>query len=333
MNLNPITTAEALCIIADEMGIDLESNRETALLTLNRIRNLWYSDPAFQRRKLFDDLLECVPLCDLCEQCIDCGCREYRGFTLPEYMAGPVTAWASTEPVTLRSRWFDKFAGRHAGAVSAFLLTPINGQFATEFDIKEGTKIGLASTTKEDNGKKVIVKGIDCSGAKVISMCATLSGNGTVESDVEFSHVSSVVLPKLAGDVIIRSMVDGRDLSTYTPTSPMVPQYRRFRIDSPCNNICTALVQANRRYRDVFHDTDVVEIGDRLVLEAGASHFRYGKNTTDSKELQRASIDRAEMFNLIRGLVEREEGGHIQDGPIAVRGKRTTKARLPGYRY
>lgn len=328
MVINPISVAEALEIVADEMGLDVESNREEVLKTLNRIRNLWYS--GFSKRRLFDDFVECVPVCNFCEQCIDCGCNIYRGFTLPHYMAGPVTAWASTEPVTLRSRWFDKYAGRHAGSVAAFLLTPINGVFATEFDIHEGTKISIAATSTADSGKKVVIKGIGCD-EKIHTLAATLEGDGTVMSGFEFSSIYSVVLPKLTGNVIIRSLIDNRVLSTYDPASPMVPIFRRFRIDSPCPDPCTVMVQANRRYRDVFHDEDIVEIGDRLVIEHGASYFRFSKNTTDTKELQRANMDRVEMINLIAGMMEREDGGHRQDGQIVLRGRRTQRARLPGY--
>jgi len=44
-------------------------------------------------------------------------------------------------------------------------------------------------------------------------------------------------------------------------------------------------------------------------------------------------MDRMEMINLIQGMVEREDGGHIQDGPVVLRGRRTTPARLPGYHF
>lgn len=330
MNLNPITVAEALPIVADEMGIDLESNRAEALLWLNRIRNLWYF--GFTKRKLFDDLLECLPVCCHCVGCMDCGCEQYRGFTLPAYMSGPVSAWASTEPTTLRSRWFDKFAGRHSGSVEAFLITELNGVFPMENDIFDGTKILVASTSSKDDGKEITIQGVDCNG-KAQKICMRLEGDGTVTTTVELKLVTNIVLPCLCGEVILKSEIDGRILSTYDPSTPRVPRFRRFRVDSPCPNPCTVLVQANRRFRDLFSDDDIVEIGDRLVLEHGASYFRFSRNTTDSKELQRANMDRSEMINLIQGMVEREDGGHIQDGPIVLRGRRTAKPRLPGYRH
>jgi hypothetical protein len=327
MNLNPISVAEALPIVADEMGIDLDNGREEALLWLNRIRSLWYH--SFQKRALFDDLVECVPLSEQCAPCLPCG-GKYTGFTIPHYMSGPVTAWASTEPVVLRSRWFEKYTGRHAGSEATFQSTPIPGTSPTECDILRGTRISVTAMSRKDDGKKMIIKGLDCHG-DVRTLCATLVGDAAVESEFELSSITSIVLPKLSGELVLRSEIDGRVLSTYNPAFPTVPEFRRFKADYPCSGLCSIYVRANRRYRDLYADSDIVEIGDRLVLEHGASSFRFGKNTTDTKELQRAAMDRAEMINLIAGMVQREDGGHAQDGPIAIRGRRTRRATLPGY--
>ena len=91
------------------------------------------------------------------------------------------------------------------------------------------------------------------------------------------------------------------------------------------------MVQASRSYADVFFESDVVEIGDRLVLEHGAKYFLYGENTTDTAEIKRAELDLMRMFDLIRGLLARRRGGMIQDGPVTNRNGHRFGRRLPGY--
>lgn len=329
MQLNPTTVAKALTIVAAKLGIDPKTNRTEALTYLNRIRALQYHN--FHRIRLFDDLMECVPLQSFRYDCTGCQCDCYQGISLPTYMEGPVSAWIDTMPLTLRSRWKAKDVGLAPWGPGLDLIE-LAGHFPTFADMSAASDfLKLISTSTKDNGKKVIVRGRGCKGEPV-EIVFTLSGS--VQSVQSIAAITQVVLPELTGAVTLSELTSGRILATYNPYSPTVPNFRRFRVQAGCAaNTCHRgiMVQASRTFSEVYFDDDVVEIGDRLVLEHGARYFLYGESTTDTAEIKRAELDLAKMYDLIRGMLARHKGGHIQDGPVTNRNGHKHGRKLPGY--
>lgn len=331
MLLNPTTVAKALPIVAAKLGIDPVTNRGEALTYLNRIRALQYHE--FHRLRLFDDLMECVEIQNFRYDCsANCQCDCFQGISLPTYMEGPVSAWLNTEPLTLRSRWKAKDVGLAAWGPGLSLIE-LAGHFPTFADIQPATDfLKVISTASKDKGKKMVVKGRGCKG-EPIEIVLTIEGSGAVQSIQSMAIITMVILPDLVGGVTLSEVTSGRTLARYGPGSPTIPNFRRFRLQAGCNSCCNpgVKVQASRSFSDLFFDDDVVEIGDRLVLEHGAKYYLYGENTTDRSEMARAASDRAEMFDKIRGMLARHKGGHLQDGPVTNKGKRPFGTKLPGY--
>jgi hypothetical protein len=332
MQLNPTTVSKALPIVAGKLGIDPVSNRGEALQYLNRIRALWYHE--FARLRLFDDLMECVPIQTFRYDCSSgCQCDCFSGISLPTYMEGPVSAWIDKIPLTLRSRWKAKDVGLAAWGPGLDLIE-LAGNFPTFADMSAPSDfLKVIATASKDNGKKMVIKGRGCNGQPV-EIVMPIAGSGSTQSVQSIAVITSVVLPDLAGGVTMSELTSGRILATYTPASPSVPNFRRFRIQAGCGVSCCTpgvMVQASRSFSDVFFDDDVVEIGDRLVLEHGARYFLYGESTTDTAEIKRAAMDRAEMFDKIRGMLARKKGGLIQDGPVTNRNGHRFGKKMPGY--
>lgn len=329
MNLQPCSVDRALTIIGGVLGLSPEHDREELLDYLNRIRSLWYH--TFHRRRLFDDWLECVPTRQLHVDCISCGSDCYVGFSLPLNMAGPVSAWSEKSPVNLRSRWREKFTGRWAGSASLDMVEQ-PGEYPVSTEPTGQFKIRILAGS-EDDGKTVTIKALTCDDCEK-TICFELKGDSWVESSVWVKRIISIVLPPRISPVTIAAENENggfTDIDTHCPSDPNVPSFRRFKIKSPCHNVCSVYVQASRRFREIYNDSDVVEIGDRLVLEHGASYFKNAENTIDTKELNRGDRDLAIMNELIGGMIAREQGDSNRDGPVPLRGRRTRKARLPGY--
>jgi hypothetical protein len=332
--LNPTTVSRALPIVAAKLGIDPSTNRGEALTYLNRIRAMWYHE--FHRIRLFDDLMECVPLQNFRHDCaLDCQCDCFTGISLPTYMEGPVAAWIDKTPLTLRSRWKAKDVGLATWGPGLDLIE-LSGTYPTFADISPPSDfIKLISTSTKDNGKKVYIKGRGCNNQPV-EIVLTIAGSGSVQSVQSIAIITSVVLPVLTGGLTMSEVTSHRTLAIYNPATPEVPNFRRFRVQAGCaaNSCCYPgiMVQASRTYTDLFFDEDVVEIGERLVLEAGARFYLYGESTTDRAEIARAERDRADMFDKIRGMLARKKGGMIQDGPVTNRNGHRYGKKLPGYK-
>jgi hypothetical protein len=125
-------------------------------------------------------------------------------------------------------------------------------------------------------------------------------------------------------------MGGGRVLSIYDPWE-VVPAYRRFKVSTgECPS--AVLVQGTKRFRNVWFDHDIVEVGDARVIQAAGRHFKHGDHSTDPKDLRRAQLDLKTLGDELAGVIARNRGKSIQDGNPA-RGRRITRnTRLPGYR-
>lgn len=323
---NPCTVAEAGPIVADALGTDWLREREQVLKILNKCRNEWYNQ--YSRRKLFFDLHHCICVSCFGEPCGTSKCSTgnmFHGFSLPEGMDSIEAAFESGESLTLRSQWREVHVG--LGAHGRHLeLVQIDRKYPTERDPQPGTTLKVYAESPDDAGKKMTVKVI--TEGRAATIVFDLLGDGWAVSGVPVDRIESVVLPAgLAGGVLLQQ-ADGYGLSSYAPWET-VPAYRRYKMQQPCGSMAVK-IRGPQRYRKIWCDTDLVEIGDPLVLEATAKYFRFSQSS-DQKELRTAEWWLAKMNGYLDGVTARARGGSQQDGTMDKGRPVTARTILPGY--
>lgn len=327
IGLNPVPLSVAGPILAKANGLRWPEDRVRVVELANKYRNLLYN--LYEEVKLFDEVSQCICLSDFREPCVrDCDPVHWKGFTLPYDVASVESAWESGNVLTQRSRWRESLVGRHnPGAFMEMFEVP--GQFATERDLREVTRLKVYADSVEDNGLTVEVKVVDADWEHQ-TLAFSLQGDGWVTVDNYVREIISVVLPGHRDGGIRLAQEDGYELSRYTPNEP-TPAYRRYKVAAHCNSEAV-LIQGTRRMVPVYFDSDIVEVGDQLVMEAAARYFKYGENTTDQKDIKRAEYDLAKMKESLSGLLARNRGRSKQDGtPYQGRPLPRRRKQLPGY--
>jgi hypothetical protein len=154
--------------------------------------------------------------------------------------------------------------------------------------------------------------------------------DGWAISPVIASKIVGVSLPSGRTGGIKIADADGYELSIYAPWET-VPNYRRMKVPAGCG--CeTVLVQGVKKFQKIYFDHDIVEVGNGLIIEAAGRYFKYGENTTEAKEINRAQFDKSDMAALMKGLIARHRGNSIQDNNPLKGGRTMRKKPLPGYR-
>jgi hypothetical protein len=322
MDLNSTTFLKAAGIMAPQLGLSMPQDRLEVLTYVNKYRNLLYN--MYADVKLFDDYKVCLPIQRFSQQCVGV-CSDYFGVTIPDNVAGVVAAWEYGQPLSLRSRWREAFTGLHDGSSPHMELVQMPETSPTERLLGSLSILRIFTHSAEDDGKVVTVYGKDSQGApKVASF--TLIHDTFVNSTFEFTEISEVVLPDLCSTIEMRDKSDCT-LSVYYPHEH-IPKYRRYKINAPCGTQ-SLLIQGTRRYQDLALDTDVVEVGDRLIIEAAGRYFRYSEETTEKKDIQRAEYDLKTLKDLLSGIISRHRGRNVQDGsPFHRTTKRTIRKGL-----
>ena len=325
--VNPITVAEAGPIMAKSMGLRWTEDRAEVVEYLNKYRQLLYS--LYNQFRLFDDVFHCICLEDFRESCVgDCN-TTYRGFTLPSDVMGAEVVFKYGLPLTLHSRWRESHTGIgvdvNTSRIGAVLMAE---QFCTERDIRAACRLRVYAESADDEGKCVVIEGIGANGRSTKSK-VTLTGDGVSVTGQIFGKVLSVALPSGRRGAVTLMDNDRRVLSVYTP-SESVPLYRRMKVPASCND-STVLLQGNKRFQNIYFDCDIVEVGNRLIIEAAGRYFKYGETTTEKKEIERANYDLARLGSLLQGDVMRQQGAAKQDGFPFSKQFRLRSKSLPGY--
>lgn len=317
MEINSTSLARAAAIIAPSLGLSLPKDRDEVVLYVNKYRNLLYS--LYTDYKLFDNYKVCCQVQTFHQSCTgDCCGATYKGITIPDDMAGVVSAWEHREPLTLRSRWRESYTGLHTGNSDHLELVEMPETSVTERELVGKKFLAIYTPNESDNGKVVVIKGLGENGKPITTEFTLESDNLSVSTD-KFSRIDAVTLPDLCGYVELRDE-DGCTLSIYYPHEH-TPRYRRLKLNSPCGSN-VLLIQGARSYQDIHLDTDIVEVGDRLILEAAGRYFRYSEDSTDKDDLARAEYDLGKMKQLLAGVIDRHRGRLYQDGSPHVRSNR-----------
>lgn len=326
VGLSPTTVAIAGPIMANAMNLSWEDDRATVLEWINDYRNLLYT--LYDDFKLFDNVFHCICVTEFPQVCTFCCPETYRGITLPDDILAVEAVYAYGRPLTLRSRWRESHVGIAGPCGVRYDAVLMAEQFSTERDLNSITRIKIFTEHEDDNDKHVYVEAIDSLG-KNIKICFKLVGNGFAVSKKKIKKILSVSLPPDRKGSLTLAQADNYELSIYDPWET-VPVYNRLKLPTHCTDYAV-LIQGTKKFRKVYFDHDIVEVGDSLVIKAAAKYLKFGDAGGDAKEIQSSEYHLANMRKFLTGLMSRHRGNSIQDGS-PFKGRPITKTtRLPGY--
>lgn len=331
--IQPKTVLEVGQIVAGALGKDWCKDRKEIVDYINRFREdlyLMYSD-----FKLFTNKFYCIELQCFPQKCMDvcrCGDDVYYGVTIPEDIDGILAVWEDHEPLRTYSKWWEARVGIVTkGQPQTYMSTTlVHEQFPTQRCLQKTTPIQFYADNEEDHGKVVRIV-VDTVFDKRKEYRVNLVGDGVIGIPDSVSHIHSVVLPSdLCGKVTL-AQEDGYELSEYSGYDT-VPSYRRLKVSVPCGS-GKILLHGNQKFKPVFFDSDIVEVGSRRILETAMRAYRYGENSTDTEQLRKAGMEESKLKKLIKGALDRSRGNSDQDPTPFVRQKRSLikSARLAGY--
>lgn len=325
IGLDPITVAEALPIMGEAIGLKVSEDRPEIIRYLNKYRLLLYT--LYEDFKLFDNVFHCICVNTFKQVCADCCRPTYQGVTLPNDILSVEAIWNYGRPLRLHSRWRESHTGIGVDGCVRVSANEMPETFPTERDLNKQSALKIFTEREEDEGKCVRIEVINANN-KVVTLTFSLIRDGWAVTSVVAKKILSVSLPQDRVGSITLAQRDGYELSKYAPWET-VPNYRRFKLASNCRT-GTVLVQGVKKYQRVYEDSDIVEVGNELIIEAAGKKFKFGDNTTDGNEIQVSDKWRAEMRVLLNGLISRHRGNAIQDGSAPIRTIR--KKSLPGYK-
>lgn len=325
VGLSPDTIANVGPVVANTMNLSWSDDRLKVVEWINDYRNLLYT--LYDDFKLFDNIFHCICVTEFPQVCSTCCHPTYRGVTLPSDVLAPEAVYAYGSPLTIRSKWRESHTGT-GGCGSRHDLILMPEQFATERELTSVTKIKIFTEHEDDDGKHAYVEAID-SGGKNVKICFKLVGNGFAVSPKKIKKILSVSLPSERKGSLILSQADNYDLSIYDPWET-VPLYQRLKLPDHCTDYAV-LIQGTKRFRKIYFDHDIVEVGDVLVIKAAAKYFKFGEAGGDAKEIASSEYHLSNMRRFLTGLMSRHRGSATQDGS-PFKGRPITKTtRLPGY--
>jgi hypothetical protein len=328
--LQPTTVKEAGQIVAKASGLDWCRDRAEVVDKINQIRELLNIHPDMPHG-LFSDNFRCVKVSKFPVECAaTCSCKgkTYHGITIPDDMDGVLSIWPDTEPFRIYSGWWE---GR-VGVVTDSRGPQLGGvtmaeTFPTHRAMTEPSQLKFAADSDEDEDKNVCVTIIDHNGEER-EIEVPLSTSVTTTGNRAYGIVRVVLPPDLVGGVVLMQS-DGYVLSEFSPYES-VPGYRRIKL--PENSPDQVLLRGNYKFRPVYYDTEVVEVGSRLILELASRVLLYGETGTDAAELKRADRDEKRLIALIHGAMDKKRGNQDQDPSPFVRDKKLIRSRrLNGY--
>ena len=329
--IQPDTVLNVGQIMAETLSKDWCRDRKEIVGYINKYReylHLMYPDLKLFTNKFYCIELECFP-----EDCIDsCSCVDdrYYGVTIPNDIDGILEVWEDHEPLRTYSKWWEGRMGiitrdRPRNYMAATLL---HQQFPIERPLQNPSILKFYANSSEDEGKVVTIK-VDTILRKNQEIKVVLRGDGIVKTKEVIKTVHATILPSdLCGTV---TLLDDNDyeMSEYC-NYETIPSFRRLKITSPCPS-GKVLVHGTQKFKPVWFDSDIVEVGSRLIVEAAARMFRYGENGTEADEIRRAQLDENKMKKLITGALDRKRGQSRQDGNVFHKQRLSKSPQLPGY--
>lgn len=328
------TVLEVGQIVADAMNKDWCKDRKEVVDYINRFREDLYL--MYSEFKLFTNKWYCLELQCFTQKCLPlCNCSgsdKYYGVTIPEDIDGILGVWEDHEPLRTYSKWWEARVGIVSDnrPQTHMSTTLVHEQSPTQRSLTKNTRLNFYADNEDDTGKVITIV-VDTVFKKRVEYKVTLYGDNTVSIPEAVRHIHSVVLPSnLCGKVVL-SQADGYELSEYS-SYDTVPSYRRLKVSVPCSS-GKVLIHGNQKFKPVYFDSDIVEIGSRRILETMSRVYRYGENSTDTDQLRKADMEDKKLKKLIKGALDRTRGNSNQD-PNQFTRKKTSiikSAPLAGY--
>ena len=317
--------------MAEAMGKDWCRDRKEVVDYINRFReDLYLLHPELM---LFTDKFYCLKVSSFPQ---DCGgnCQSakatYYGVTLPSDIDGVIAVWEDFTPMRTYSKWWEGRVGIITKDQPRYPMTAsiVPETFATEQSLTHPSKLSFFSSSSQD-GKKLVVIKVDTADAKNQEIHVTLSGNGIVKTVETITAIHSVVLPYNLQGTVTLMQEDGHELSEYG-NYDSVPRFRRLKLALNCST-GKILLQGSLAFRPIFHDTDIVEVGSRRIIETAARIYRYGESGTDTNEGRKAQMEEQRLKELLGGAMRRKRGEPEQDLRNITRKRILSNLSLPGY--
>lgn len=281
--------------------------RDRALLvdTANRIREKMYN--LYTQYEIEVDVEECFELQEFC-RCGQCD-ETYRGIALPSYMQTVEAAWASSQPISLYSKWRESKVGITPKEDCRLAMYDMPGLYPTERDLSPcGCIDGLEFLAKSplDTGKEVVVTYVNEQGDSITERVSLLR-SAWASLEYKVKSLRAVILPThLRGGISIRQQSNERILSEYGPHES-VPSYRRVKFTGvPCG--CVVVVRASRKYTPLWEDYDIVETANRDAIEDAARHLFYATSGSEGGMIEKSEYHRRMFESSLRGEQSRNIG-------------------------
>lgn len=307
--LQPKYLDEVIDILAEYMGKDACRDREELLLYINEFRETLYIDNKVPM--LFNELWKCIqPSCYPMECYNNCDCENtFYGFVLPEDFENIEQAFVDDKPLRLHSSWWESRVGRQSGKCITDAIIPTDKVFPTERALKTPSNLVILTDSEKDCGKSIIITIVDeCLMQKKVEVKL----NNEVPQMIEETHgIVDVQIPqKLVGCVTLQQE-DGYVLSQYNKYTT-VPRFRLYKV-TICKCKHNILIKGKKKFQDLCWDSDIVEVGSRLILKQFAKYIKYGDDSLDASEINKAERAKAEMYRLIGSAYENKHKEEDED--------------------
>lgn len=330
--IQPATVLEVGQMMAETLGKDWCRDRKEIVTYINKFReylHLMYPDEKLFTNKFYCMKVECFP--EDCTRTCACNDDRYYGVTIPDDIDGILEVWDDHEPLRTYSKWWEGRFGvgtlnrpaTHMGAVL------VHQQFPTKRPMLKPSPLSFFADNEADNGKTVTLKVRDLF-LKKREVTVELRHESMMKTDMVVMSIDSIVLPSNLQGSVTMFDDDGYEISEYCGYET-VPSYRRLKIESYHCKTGKILIHGSQKFKPIYYDYDIVEVGSRLIVEAAARMFRYGENGTEADEINRSRLDEDKLNKLLRGALNRKRGQSKQDGNVFNRKRLVTTPRLPGY--
>jgi len=249
--------------------------------------------------------------------------------TVPYELETPEKLKIDNEVGTVRDRWFEWYPSTngilHDCIPADRALVEDPNYYATVYDIPAGGKrVATLGTAQEDEDAHLIVRGKDTTGREIytnhageqmVGVYLAIKKGVITYSPVTFGEITSVTKVRTNGYVQLLWFDPDANkqgfLADYSPVEEL-PQYRRFRITTPCCEVCKVTILGRIRLKSYYADTEIIPFDNFYSMTVAAQ----GVQAQHNNDYQAAQA----KDNMMLTLIERENSiKRIQNGkPIEV---------------
>lgn len=222
-------------------------------------------------------------------------CAQRGCITLPYELETPIKVKIGDKVGTVWDKWYDYHSSKEMvdclPANQALIEDP--NYYATVYDIpyQEGSLIGVLATCQEDEDAHVIVQGFDATGREIVTV--NYKGEQIVGEYLRiqqgvikytkalFAKITGIVKTPTKGYVQLLWVSPARNLkgflADYSPLET-APNYRRFRLTSPCCETQRVSILGRIRLRSAYTDNDYIPFDNLYALDLAGQEVNANAN-------------------------------------------------------